>query len=557
MNSLEQEIKPQSDINEENFDVVISTSVPKEDTVIVTTSELAKQRIETAMRNYNPQNTMYSTYLKDLGAPPPFITKQELDELAINTQNDLKKVMRINEIARVYVNKNWIIGKFAEIIDTNVNSEYRLSYNDFSGDEDKFRILQKAQVLIQEFNDKINIRHLIKAAIPTVFIEGNYLFVCRENTITRQGNPYTQYVFTYLPLGVVEVSDYEINGEPQLLIDMKKLLARIKKPIKKDRKNKALFYDKLEQELKDNYPIEVYKAYVAKESYAILNINWTGAVRINSQNRKYGVTPIFRALYPLLVLEQFDDTDKINAKAKAKKFIVQLLRKELMGKEYDRDSYEQMAYAHDNLLQAFKQPTVLVTPPSYVEDIKYVEPSVTSTDSNTVQTYVNRVLSTLGVSFLMNTNSTGASVASISLDQLMKTINSASEQLEYILEKFYRNLLYEHGISSEYAPKVTIVDSELLEMSVKQDLAKLLYGTFNSSMDTALSVLGIDVNDEKNKRIAENEANLDQVFTPHASQYTASSDTKSDNQSGRPSDDSVETIDKRTYDENYNTYNRK
>lgn len=529
---------------EKDFDIIITSDIPQENTKILTTSEMGKEWLETAMRNYDAKNTAYSAYLNELSITSPVVTKEKLDMLSIDPQANLLKILEINDIARTYVNKDWIIGKVAEVLESNVNSNFKLSYSSFDGNEKKVKELEECKKIINEFNKSINLRNLIKSSVPTTYIEGNYIFYCR-------GEKTGLYTYTWYPLGVVEISDYDVNGEPQVIINMRELLTRLRKTIKRTRKNKALFFEKLEEEIKANYPPEVLNAYQNKDDYAKLDRKWTGVMRVNRQNRKYGLTPIFRALYPALTLEQFDATDNINSKAKAKKIIVQTLRKELMGQDGTNEAFEQQAWAHDNLMQAFKQKTVLVTTPAFVEKIEYVEPSTPNTDTETVMNYVNRELSTLGISFLMSSGSTGASVASISLDQLMKTINSISEQLEYIMERFYKNILEANGHSSEFIPTIRVLDSELLEMEVKQELAKLLYCNFNVSLETALSILGFDVNDEKAKRQKENKEGMDEIFKAHESQFTKSSVT--DNKSGRPDGNKIDTKDKQNYDEQYNT----
>ncbi len=534
----------------EDYDVVIPIEELEDGTTVMTISETKQKWIETAVRNYDAENKIYSAYLNELSYTAPVVTKEVLDSLAVNAQNDLNKIVKINNIARIYVNKDWIVGKVVETIDTNVNSEFRLSYKKFDSDEMKLKELIDCKNIVDDFNEKINLRRLIKNSVPTAFTEGNYIFYCR---VFHDG----RYDVSWYPLGVAEISDYNINGEPQVLINIKELVARLKKTIKRTKKNKALFFDKLKEEIKANYPTEVYEAYINGDSYAKLDPKWTGVIRINNQNRRYGVTPIFRALYPALMLEQFDNTDRVNAKAKAKKFIVQLLNEKLLGEYGDKDSFEEQAYAHQNLMEAFKQKTVLVTAPAFVKEIKYVEPTTTNTDTDTVINYVNRELSTLGISFLMSSGTTGTSTASISLAQLMKTINSITEQLEFILEKWYKNILIYNGHTTEFAPNVRILDSELLEMDVKEDLAKLLYCNFNSSMETALSILGLDINDEKAKREKENKENLHEIFFPRSTAYTSSGKGNIlpkdvDNKSGRPKEDNIETIGKREYDELYN-----
>ena len=82
---------------------------------------------------------------------------------------------------------------------------------------------------------------------------------------------------------------------------------------------------------------------------------------------------------------------------------------------------------------------------------------------------------------------------------------------------------------------------------MRLDVYKVLFSTFNCSMETALSILGIDFNDELSKRKIENEKGVDGIFTPHASQYTSSG-----NDGGRPANDDVENVDKQEYDNNRN-----
>ena len=110
---------------------------------------------------------------------------------------------------------------------------------------------------------------------------------------------------------------------------MKSKLSKAYLKLKKN--NKPLFFKAIEDEIKNNYPPEVYKAYKDNEQYAKLDYRFTGIIRVNNQNKKYGLSPIFRALDSIRMLEQFDDTDEVNAKANAKKIIIQLLRKEIMG----------------------------------------------------------------------------------------------------------------------------------------------------------------------------------------------------------------------------------
>ena len=101
-------------------------------------------------------------------------------------------------------------------------------------------------------------------------------------------------------------------------------------------------------------------------------------------------------------------------------------------------------------------------------------------------------------------------MANISLDQLLKTINSISEQLEGIVQDWYEVLFENEGIDKEYLPTIQILDSEQMSIDMKKDLVELLYSKLNCSLSTALEVIGYDIRDETAKRIAENEEKLDE-----------------------------------------------
>ena len=86
----------------------------------------------------------------------------------------------------------------------------------------------------------------------------------------------------------------------------------------------------------------------------------------------------------------------------------------------ERKGYSEQVFAHDNLMRAFKQDTVVVTVPPYVESIEYVEPKVDMTNKDTVLQYRNREMAALGISFLNSDGTQTVSTANISLNQLLK-----------------------------------------------------------------------------------------------------------------------------------------
>lgn len=530
-------------IQSEDYEVIIRSKTSDGTEVVTSAEAITDKWLANAVAGYDATNQKYSAYLKDGNSSSDKLTPEYIDELADGTQSDLKKIQVINNIVRKEINKDGIVGKTVECVTSNINTKTKISYDNEITGRNKTKQLQQVKDFISAFNKTINTKRLIRTSIPTTFVEGNYICYLRHED--------NKYKVDYYPLGVCEISDYDVNGDPVVLFNIKELRSRLQKVYKKTKKNKALFFQNIEDEVKANYPKEVYDAFVAKEEYAKLDVRYSGVIRINNLNRKYGLTPIFRSFKDILMLDTFDNSDRVNSKAKAKKIIHQKLRKEVMGTELNKKGFEDMSYAHENLMSAWKQPTVVVTTPPTVESITYVEPKIELTDINTVNNYRSRVLAALGIGFLMDSGSQSVSTADISVTQLLRTINMISEQLEDILQKWYRQILIDNGLPVEYCPTIQVIDSEALDFDMRKDLASTLYTIFNGSMSTSLELLGIDVNDEKEKRIKENDENYDsEIFYPRASTYTTSvKDAKTvEDKGGRPADSKNQA--KQGYDKN-------
>ena len=512
----------------EDFDFILSNTTDSTNTTVITTTENKwNTRLQSAISNYDPSNKIYSTFLNNNINSSEVLTFSRLDNLAINPQSNLDNILEINNIVRQYINKDDMIGKTYETIESNVNTTYKISNNEFVVGKNKLKQLEKANTIIENFNMNINIKNFLRCAISTTYSEGNYCCYLRQKN--------DNYVIDFFPLGVAIVSDYSVNGEPYLLIDINELRTRLQKTIIKTKKNKALFFENIEEDIKNNYPKEVYNAYINKERYAKLDIKYSGIIRTGNLNRKYGLTPIFRALKSALMLETFDNTDMVTSKAKAKKIILQLMRKDIMGQDGLKKGWDDMAYAHDNLMQAWKQSTVVYTPPPCVEDIKYVEPTTENTNTDLIAQYRSREMLALGIAFLSPEKGQTVTTASITVKELIKTINKISEQVAELLNKWYRVVLFDNGIDSSYSPTITINSSEELEFELKQKLATLLFTTLSASRKTTFDVLGIDLDAETQRRMEENKDNLDEVFKVRQTSYTSSGDDNN----GRPASDNV------------------
>lgn len=538
---------PSSSTTEEDFSVTFASkeNIDGEETVILTSEQIAQEWMTNALKSFDPSNRQFSVYLnEESGVGSEKITLDELENLAKNAQSDLSKILKINSIVRQRVNEDDIIGKVYEAVIANLNANVRISFDNLPKNYKK-KTKEQAESIIQQFNKETNINTILSSSIPTVYIEGNCIKYLRKKN--------NHFVVDTYPLGVAIVSDYSVNGIPYVLIDIRELTNRLQKTTIKGKKNKPLFFDNITEEIKNNYPPEVYQAYINKEHYAKLDLRHTGLNRFCNINRKYGLTPVFKALKPSLMLDTFDKADTINAKAKAKKIIHQVLRKEVMGQSYEKKGLEEMAYAHENLAAAWKNPTVLYTSPPCVEKIEYVEPKVETTNKDTINQYRSRVTSALGISFLNTDGNQTVSTANISIKQLMKTLNKIAEQEETILSRWYSIILEDNDIPQEYCPTPHVLDAELLEFEIRKDLSELLYSKFNCSYETAFGLVGINVSDEIEKRKKEKELGYEDILTVHPTSYNSSGDDVN-NKGGRPS--GTDDLDKQDYDKTYTENNR-
>ena len=531
-------------IPKKNDDVIIYTGTETEvDKINQRIAMKETEILKSAIDNYDGNTKLYSVYPTD-DSNADDLSLSDIEDLAVGLQSNLSNILKVNKWIRKYIIIDDIIGKTQEAIETNVNTNYKLSYNDFSTKK-KIKQLNVAKEIIEKFNKQIRLKHLIKEVIPLVHAEGNYVACLRWDSKQEI------YLVDHYPLGIAIVSDYTYGGKPIILIDMSELKSRLRKTYLKDKKNKALFVENEEKEIKENFPDEVYQAYKNNETYAKLNVKCAKIIRVNNLGRKYGVSPILRALKSALMLQTYENGDYINTKVKSKKIIFQKMRKETMGKDYQLLGIKSTVKAHSDLMAAWKNKTVVYTAIPQVEDLSYVEPSVEDTNADKINTYRSKIMTTLGISFA-DSNVSNFNVANISLDQLMKTINSISEQLEECLEDWYEVLFENEGMDKEFIPEIQILDSEIMDMDLRKELAKLLYTTFNGSAETSLGLLGINAVDEKAKRQSENEEGYDKVFTARQTAFTTSNNTfnNTDDINGRPKSNTNK--DKQIYDNQRN-----
>lgn len=504
-----------------------------DDTVVVTTDngELFAKRIEKAVMDYFAGNEKFASVFE--GDPSgSIVTIAKIDELANDPQNSIQKTREIAGIIDRYIIKNYLIGMVDTVIRSNLNTNYKVSYKEvpYEKGRNNKKKLETAKKIVEDMLDKIDVKKLIRISIPATFDHGNYFFYMDYDPNKEK---YTIHIF---PLSVARVAPYRIDGEPVLMIDMTELKNRLEHNLPKRRGGKAYFFQKYEEEITKAYPPEIVEAFRNKDAYAVLDYRRTGVMRAGEDAdgaSLYGVSQMFRAMRDIVILDKFAAVDDSASTVKAKNILVQILRKELLGQNGDRKAINEIAFAHGELTRAVRNKICVYTASPAVEDVKWIEPKSNLIDKDNVTLYENRALTTLGIGFLATGNAGSTISANISLKQLMRQINYISQQLEHILEKFAQVALDEHGIGIEYTPRITVLDSEQLEADMRLEFAKFLYGTVCASRRSVFEVVGIDLEDEAERRQSENEKNLDEVFKPYLTAYTNTGDEENN---GRPAD---------------------
>lgn len=517
-----------------------------EETILVTAESIQKQSeswMYDALQSFEKGGQQYSVrFNENSSSLSSETTLDTIQELALNAQNDISKIQKINILVRQAENEDDIIGKVHEAVEANLNANVRFSFDNLPKDYDE-ELKEKTEGIIKRFHKEVNINDVMTTAITSTYDEGN----CIQYLRSKKSKGIYHHVIDKYPLGVAILSDYSLNSIPYVLIDTTELTNRLQKSTLKNKKNKPLFFKNTVEEIKNNYPKEVIDAYTSREKYAVLDIRRTGVNRFGNLGRAYGISPVFKALKPKIMLDNCDKSDLVNAKAKAKKIIAQIMRKETMGSSYEKKGLEDMAYAHTCLMAAWGNSTVVYTPPPCVEKVMYVEPSVEFTNENTVKQYRSRMTSALGISFLNTDGQQTVSTANISIKQLMRTLNKIAKRQEVILQRWYEVILIEENIPIEYCPTPRILDAELLEFEMKKDLAEFLYSKLNCSFRTAYETLDMNFNDELERRKAESDTGVNEVFVPHPTSYNSSGNEE--NLGGRSSNTTNDS--KQEYDENY------
>ena len=514
--------------NEEFIVEVVDEGESDEALVVTSTKDFTQDLLKKAMSSYAGSEKTYSQQVDERAFMKTSLTEAKIEELAFLPQDNIEKVQQINSYIDLYLNKDDIIGRVYEIIEANTNADFQLSYPKVEGRNKEIK-LKKVKDIIDEFNKQIELEELIIETIPYAYANGNRMLYLRKTK-------YDTYQVDRYPLGMVQYSSYKVNNEPVVVFSLPDLLGRMtgQTLISPFSTNSLTTFDlrmfpDMEDEIRENFSTEIYRAYLERKPTVTLNTDLTAVIRTNNRGKRYGVSPIFKALNPALKLEVQEKSDTMDSKARGKKIIFQKISDKLLGEKGEDMDLAPTIHSHNEFVKAWKGEIVVYTGAPWVEDVKYVEPKQSSEHSNALNYYRSKVLSALGITFLNGDSKTGTATAQMSLNELMKEIDKIAKQLSNNINKWYKYILNEAGLPIEYAPTIEVLDSEIMNLSIRIQLADSLFNKYGASYRSTYELMGMDYESEKEKRESENEENLDkEVFYARQTAFTFSAKGEED-----------------------------
>ena len=122
---------PDTQSQEEDFSVTFASkkNTDGNETVILTSEDIAKEWMSKALQSFDPSNGQYSVYLKEQPFGDDSVTLDDIKLLSKNAQSDITKILKINALVRQEINGDDIIGKVYETMVTNLNSDIKISFD--------------------------------------------------------------------------------------------------------------------------------------------------------------------------------------------------------------------------------------------------------------------------------------------------------------------------------------------------------------------------------------------------------------------------------------------
>ncbi|MFR6665884.1 MAG: hypothetical protein ACLUQX_07045, partial [Thomasclavelia spiroformis] len=154
-----------------------------EETILVTAESIQKQSeswMYDALQSFEKGGQQYSVRFNESSSSlNSETTLDTIQELALNAQNDISKIQKINILVRQAENEDDIIGKVHEAVEANLNANVRFSFDNLPKDYDE-ELKEKTEGIIKRFHKEVNINDVMTTAITSTYDEGNCIQYLRS-----------------------------------------------------------------------------------------------------------------------------------------------------------------------------------------------------------------------------------------------------------------------------------------------------------------------------------------------------------------------------------------
>lgn len=360
---------------------------------------------------------------------------------------------------------------------------------------------EKIKKIIDDYEKRINIKQFIRDCLMELALTGNLACYDRVNRIE------------IYPINKIEVLPLVINNKQVIAYK-----------VDEDSLNTNDYGEKYNKMIEEAYPKEILDAKRKGNEFAILDMENSHFVKINSsQYERYGVSVILPAFEDLAHKSLLKETERAVANDVIDKIMmIQIGNEEVKPSKALIDGYSELfSNAHGS---------VRFTVPYYV-DAKFVEPETTIFGREKFLEVDTDILNTLGISLSLLRGSDGSNYADgiLNFSGLCRTIENIREPIVNVIYELYQAELKRNGCDPENAP-IPYFEDVVIDKEAKVSLMMELFQNAGLPYEVLYEEAGLDFDHIKLVRKNENEEDMDTTFKNHVIPFTGMDSGQDDEQ---------------------------
>lgn len=436
-----------------------------------------------------------------------------LDKILKDKQNN---IYQIYELMSYYVEDDPVFGSAIK----NVLTPFSVSDWYLQGGS------EEAKEQYEIYFNEIGLDDLLYGLFYDLYLYGNVFLYDREDGFIE-----------ILPPHRIEISDIKINNEPILAYRVPETERRRRGQVTEQ------FLKTLETKYKDAYPPEILEGIKKREK--VIQLNPERAYAIQSPKsiwEKYAMPMGTSILRTFSKKNLIGEAENASMNFRMKSFLHVKVGDENVRSKPNTEELTNMGFVFKDAINGFP---LAIT--AWNVDANWVRIQDDFLARDKRYSEVNsEILAACGLASIVVTgDSDGTSFAAAQINTSMaeKRIQQNQKKITNFLHKIMRKRAEEWGIDEESVPKFVFQKVSLRDNKDAMEEIQALFKLGLVGYQTSLEALGYDYEQEKKRKIVENEENAQDIFTIPPSFDTQSG--KEDSEGGRPeTDDSDRASDK-------------